>query len=159
MFASRRGSANSHEKGEGKGQAPTCGKGSQFPSITLSARWYICMYTCVTPVTVHGYARYRCTGVGQLERVEKGEASKRCIGVYERGPTLFPLSLRPCARDRPVIIAGITHTLPPCAARDRNTMCRNPFDGAVHYVPKRYPTEKNGKKKKTNRITGWGMFT
>jgi len=76
----------------------------------------VCM--CMTPVTAHGCARYRYMGVGQLERVEKGEAPKRCIRVYERDTTLFsPFSASLCTGPfHPAIIAGITHTVPPCAA-------------------------------------------
>lgn len=96
------------------------------------------------------YGARLCTlptyGVRQLERVEKGEAPNGALRVYERIATLFPPFLRvpgPSRNNR----RYITHPVTLCGPRSQHNAATL-STGLVHYVPKRYPTEKTEKKKK-----------
>lgn len=94
------------------------------------------------------------SGVGQLDRVRKGEAPKRSGPRARRNP-FSPLSFRPlpsCCNSRRYNL----YTLPPYAVVITVQWAATLSIPLGHYVPKRYPTERE---KMSHRITGWGSFT
>lgn len=99
------------------------------------------------------------SGVRQLDRVRKGEAPKRS-GLWTRRNPFFPPFFLFIPSRRALIVAGITYTHCHLVRSTVEITIQRAATLSIplgHYVPKRYPTERE--KKMGHRITGWGPFT
>lgn len=121
-----------------------------YLSLTLSFdNIYVRVYVRDTCYGARLRTSHDVSGVGQLDRVRKGEAPKRSGSRARRNP-FSPLSLGSlpsCRNNRRYNL----YTLPPCAVVITVQWAATLSIPLGHYVPKRYPTKRE---KMGHRITG-----